>query len=65
MVSLLYELFLAVGAAAVLYQYVVWLAAHEVTAVGTDIAMLEMPAEFLAPLGQLRRVHIGFDEEHQ
>jgi hypothetical protein len=65
MVCLLYELFLAVRAAAVLEQYLVWLAAHIVAAVGTDVAVLEMPGQFLPPLWQLRRVPVGLDEEHQ
>lgn len=65
MVGLLYELFLAVWTTAILSQNIVGLITHEMPAMRADVIMLELFAQILTLLGQLRRVYVSLDEEGQ
>ena len=65
MVGLMYELFPAVRATAVLYQNIVGLVTHEMLAMGADIIVLELAVQLLPLLGYFRSIPIGFDKEDQ
>ena len=63
MVGLLYELFFAVRTTAILGQNIVGLVTHEMPAMRADVIALELLAQILPLLRQLRGISVGFDKE--